>query len=143
MAIIGLNTSATKKYVSDLDPAKGTPGETVFVIGTLDSRISGLLKDQMTTFDIDQEKPEGVSLKNVKVNGVAFEACRYGVKGWSNFKDDEGHEIKFETKGHYEGGKLYQVVPGDLIARIPDPIVLELYNQITGGNFLSEAEAKN
>jgi hypothetical protein len=47
MAIVGLSQSATQKFVSPRDPAKGTPEETVFTLGTLDVFLAAYITDNM------------------------------------------------------------------------------------------------
>jgi len=146
MAIMGLNTEATVRYVSDLDPCKkkdGTwkPGATVWVIGTLDSYTEGRIKDQLTNYDISEDKDEPTV--RINIHDAAIEACRFGIKGWEKFQDDKGNEIKFETTTTFIKGRKYQVVKDSTLAQIPSEILMELYRVIKDKNSVSEDETKN
>lgn len=139
MAITGLNLNATRIYVSDYDPTKGTPEEaksaTKWKIGTLDSRVQGYLKDMATKFTVSQSSMASgddsveTSVSQAEQN---FERVRFGLKGWDNFQDSDGNDIKYTTRKKQLPGSpsTYNVVPAELIALIPEDIVTELSFQI-------------
>lgn len=134
MAIRALNLGATRPYESVLDADRGKPGATVFSLGTLDSRVRGYLKDLMTKFKVSQESiSSGESVEtSMSQSEVDFETVRWGLRGWKNFQDAKGNDIKFETKAKNLGGSStpYQVVPSDLVAMIPVEIVTELAGEL-------------
>ncbi len=138
MAIKALNLAIEKSYVSDLDPAKGTPSEakeaTIWKIGALDSRTMAFLKDATTKFSVS---PSSMSGDNPSVDTAVaraqqqFDTVAFGLRGWSNFKDAEGNDIKFETRKRMIGGsKEYRVVLDHLVSMIPEELISELAEQI-------------
>jgi hypothetical protein len=143
MPIIGISLEATREYESKFDPAKGTPEATKFKLGTIDSRISGRLKDQATSIVIDAEKGAEEVTTNINSNEVAFNTVVYGLKGWENFKDGDGNDIKFKQVKRTHGSASYRVVDPELVKILPQSVIQELSLEIDKANDLAEAEAKN
>jgi hypothetical protein len=143
MPIIGLTLDATKEYVSTLDSAKGTEEATVFVLGTLDSRVFGMLRDKGTTIHVDPNSPNDDVATSINMNEVAFQTVQYGLRGWRNLKDGKGEDIKFKTVKRNHGGQSYAVADPDVIKRLPQAIISELSEEIRRENELSADEAKN
>lgn len=144
MAIKGLTLDTTRDFVSDYDDAKGTPDETVFVIGALDSRIFGILRDRATSISVDPSRPDDTIETNINANEVAFQTVQYGLKGWRNFKDEKGSDIVYKsTKKHHGSGRAYDVVDPDLVSQLPAEVISELAEAIRDFNEVTEEEAKN
>lgn len=160
MPISAINTSATKKYVSEYDDArddKGNPTDdaTVWEIGAVDSYVEAhatskaskvSLKEGVNPEDLkgmaEAEQQSNVDY-NVDVYTMAIEICRVCIKGWSNFKDHEGNEIEFKTKKTQIKGKMYEAVDSDTLAMIPKDVLVELYIEINKLSNLSEKQVKN
>lgn len=151
MAMHGLNLTKTFEYVSNLDPAKGTPTEksdaTIWKLGTLDSRVMGYLRDMSTKFTVSQANMTGENNSvetSVSQSEQDFETVRFGLKGWTNFKDEDENDIKFETKTKMlaGSGKSYQAVTPELVSMIPGELITELATRIRSGQEV-EVAAKN
>jgi hypothetical protein len=142
MAIIGLSLEATKDYTSLLDPARNTPDATIWVLGTLDSRIMGKIRDKATTMGIDPMKPDEVT-QTVNLREMDFETVIYGLKGVKNFNDAKGNAIKFNTRNRNHGGMNYEVADPAFVKLVPSDIISELAEQIRAMNSLTPAEAGN
>jgi len=148
--IIGLSLDATREYVSDKDPAKGTEEEaekaTVWIIGTMSSRVHGHLRDKMTSYRIDPDEKtrdeEGVET-SVNLNDMRFQVVQFGLDGWRNFTDESGGQIEVKKVGRRLGQQSYQIIDPDVLARVPGVILRELYDVIRKQNDLEETEAKN
>jgi hypothetical protein len=143
MPIIGITLDAERDFVSKFDTARGTPEEAVFKIGTLDSRIFGMIRDRATTMDVDPTNPEATVATSVNANAVAFETVQYGLRGWRNFNDSQGQPIEFRTVKQSRGGKSYTVVDPELLRRMPQAVLMELAEEIRRENEVSGVEAKN
>jgi hypothetical protein len=141
--ITGIKLDATRKYVSKLDPSKGTKDETVFEIGTLDSRIMGRIMDKATTITVDPARPEDEVSTQVNSSEAAFETVMYGLRGWSNFQDGDGNDIEFKTVKRNHGGASYKVADEALIKLLPRAVIIELAEEIRKDNELTETETKN
>ena len=141
MAIMGLDLTATERFVSDKDPAKGTPDETILILGTLDANILGHIQDKLTQYE---PTPDGESATaKVNVHEAAILAAQFALQGWENFKDTKANDIEFKTKKRYVGGKSYSIVDPDVIKIVPLDIIMEMYRQVRDGNTLKAEEAKN
>jgi hypothetical protein len=142
MPIVGITLDSTRDYVSKLDTAK-PPEATVFVIGTLDSRIFGILRDRGTVIQVDPTRGDDNVQTSLNLNEVNFLTVQYGLRGWRNFKDSAGADIAFKTSTITHGNKPYTVVDADLLRRLPGVVISELAEEIRKENELTETEAKN
>lgn len=140
MAIIGLNLTAERKFVSKYDPAKGTKDATEFTIGSLDSRILGVLQDKATSIKVNPSAPDEDVDTQINSKAFQFEVCQFGIRGWKNFKDEKGDDINFVTNKLNRGGKSYTVVQPDLVSQIPQIVIEEMSAAIMKGNVLDEDE---
>lgn len=143
MAIIGLKLESTRTYESKFDPAIGTPEATRFEIGTLDARIFGRIKDQATRFVVDPQAPDEEVETAIQASEVNFQTVQYGLRGWSNLRDEAGNDIPFKTVRRTHGGHHYTVVDPEVLKLIPHAVIEELAGEIAKGNTVSEAQAKN
>jgi hypothetical protein len=142
MPIYGLSLAATQKIHSQYDDAPDDE-KTVFEIGTLDSRVAGLIRDKATSVTVNQSAPDDEVESNVNMNAVYFEACVYGVKGFERFKDKDGNDIGARFLKRFHGGVSYKVMDPAIVALLPNPVVVELGQKILAGNELSPATAGN
>lgn len=143
MAIVGLTLSSEVAHQSKLDPDYGKENATTFKLGTLDSRIMGRLKDDATSFAVNPNAPEEEVDVSIGQNELYYLACSFGLKGWTNLKDEEGSDIKYRTRKKNFAGRTYEVVDDGALARIPQPVLSELGAEIIRLNEISLADAKN
>ena len=143
MPIIGISLEATRQYESTHDSAKGTPEATKFELGTIDSRMFGRIKDMATSISIDPNKGAEEMTTNINGNDVAFNTVLYGLRGWTNFNDETGKEIKFKTVKKFVASTTYKIADPEVVRLIPDEIIAELAAEIRKSNEVSEVEAKN
>ncbi len=142
MAIIGLSLEATRDYESKFDPARGTPEATKFILGTLDSRVAGKLRDLATTVMVDPNKPDDEVATKINMEDVNFQTVQFGAR-WENLVDTNGNAIECNTKNRSLGGKSYKVVDPDTLRLIPMAVIRELADEIRKVNELDEDAAKN
>jgi hypothetical protein len=153
MAVYGLSSTQKLNYVLRDDPCRGPKGEplegaTVFMLATLDGYVQAFLKDilQRTEIKTVEEGDEGLSLSAKTYSDVfeaAYETCRFGIKGWLNFLDENGKEIPFSTEKYLLGKKNYLVAKRSCIARLTTEQAVELMHAIFEGMNVSKAEEKN
>ncbi len=142
MAVVGLSIGGTREFVAASD--KG-PDKTIWVLGTLDAYTWAYLNDNLAEFEVEISEDETVVPKTrMKIHASAIEACRYGLRGWKNFKDEKGGEIPFETeKIQLTDGRVYQVVKSGVLGRIPIDVIMEISNKLREVNLVTEEEEKN
>ena len=143
MSIKGLSLHSVRQYQSIYDDARGTDDATSFDIGTLDSRVFGMIRDKATSISLAPTIPTGAVPTAIYMNEVAFATVQYGLKGWRNFRDDAGNDIAFKTVKRSHGGQSYDVVDPEVLKRIPNVIINELAEQIRGDNEVTADDAKN
>jgi len=102
---------------------------TIWIIGALDS----IEKAQILSSLGDKEVNEKMSSQM-----MVFEIVKYGLKGFKNFGT-----LKFATETIKSMDKEREVVPMDIIRRIPFILVNELAAEIWGENLITETEEKN
>lgn len=146
MAITALNTGETRDYISRLDPHHPDKKDadvskaTKWKLRTLDSRVYGYLKDQLTDIGYG---PDGQPYQRTHAHRMYLETVRFGLVDWANFKDADGKEVRYVTVQRKIGNVTYDVIHDDIVGLIPDEIIVELAIQIREGNTLTEADAKN
>lgn len=120
--ITGINLSETKDYVSQYDKSES---KTIWKLGVLNAEIFMSL---------------GVDKNTLK---IVFEVVRFGLKGFENFKDSVGNDIKFSTISQVYGMSNYQVVAENIMKIIPPEIITELGVEILKISKLKDDEIKN
>lgn len=143
MPIVGLSVNAKWTFESDLDPDKGTPQASKFILKTLDSRVYGMIQDEGASYRIDTRDPNPEEVESaVAYNGVLFMTCQFGIADWRNVVDAEGNEIEFKTIKKRMGGATYEIVDPSVLSRLPNKVISELSNEITRRNRLTDTEGK-
>lgn len=141
MAIIGVNLEATNEFTFPDD--KNNP--TVWLLGTLSSRVLGVLMDQSAVFaanasDLDSMKAE------FRGSQAAYSVAQFGLRGWTNFvtPDNPPQQIVFETvKKSVPGTTItMDAVPDSIMELIPLERIRELAEQIQKRNEVTEEEGK-
>ncbi len=129
MAVIALTLSETKEYISSTDPAHpdndnkdGTP--TMFLLGTMPSRLNAMLKDNSTKFLVGSES-ENITA-DFSPHYAAFDRVRLGVRGWKNYQDASGSEVEFKTESISINGYKYKAITGEVMDRLPISLIQEL-----------------
>lgn len=137
MALKALSIDKVKTYESKLDTEKGTENATVFQIKALSARQAAKIRDKSTKFAADGQ---GETTVTMEMNTANVEFVRYGLKGWTNFKDEAGNLVEFKsTKDKDE----VECVHEDCLNLLPSDLIQELSQEIQGFNNLSETERKN
>jgi hypothetical protein len=137
MAIKALTLSAVATVELDFDDAKGTPDATKFTIGALDAFVTAYVYDRTLTFS----EVDGKDTAQVKMNEANIEAVRFGLKGWSNFKDAAGSDVEFATVDKIVLGKKYVVVSDGALAALPPEVIREVALKIRKINEVTADEA--
>jgi hypothetical protein len=70
--------------------------------------------------------------------GVTLKLLQIGLKGWSNFGD-----IAYATEKKEMDGQTIDLVPIDLLNRIPINVIMALSEKLVEINHLTAAERKN
>lgn len=123
--IKGISSLEVKNFVSKED--KGAE-KTIWKISALSNRV----KSHVTALCSDTQSFDGI-----------LAAVSFGLKGFENFKKQDGSEIQFLTKDRNINGKIYPVVDESIIELIPFPILLEIGAEILNCSKMSEEEEKN
>lgn len=139
MAIKGISIFESEEYISRTDTEKDKSKATIFILGSLDVSTKARLQDNMMAMESD-----GINT-NIKTNRntVYLEAVRYGLKGWKNFIDEKGNEIKFDTVKRLVSGGEIDIPSDESLNRLPSNIIRELGEKILNVNSLSEFMEKN
>lgn len=138
MAVKALTLSAVATITSKTDEAYGTPEATQFTIGALDAFVSSYMFDRTLSFS---ENDAGVQTAMVKMNEANIEGVRFGLKGWSNFKDDKGNDVEFKTVEKFVMGRKFIVVSDECLALMDLPLLRELAVAIRNINEVKPADA--
>ena len=80
--------------------------------------------------------------ENAQPLATSFKTLQIGIKGWENFCVN-GEQVKFTTKKENLFGRECDVLPLDLLEKIPMKALAEIYNQILIINNLKDDERKN
>lgn len=137
MALIAIDPEATIDYslLSDTGPDK-----TVFKLGTIDAFVRAYLDDT----HINIRKGDTVDINDVAFNHKLLEIVRFGLKGWTNFKDADGKDVPFVTEDiavPNVGRRM--AVSEDSMKHLSFSWVIELAVKINDHNSLKEADLKN
>lgn len=143
MPIVGLAVDAERDFQSSYDPEKDKPDASVFIIGTLDSRIFGRIRDQLTEFTASADAGTKQASASVKKNEVDFLTVQYGLRGWRNVQAHDGQALDFTTVNDNRFGKNYKIVSAQVLRQIPSAVITELATEIIGTNALDEDDVKN
>lgn len=147
MPIRALNVAATFDYIHPSDEfAKEPDKATVFKLRALDAYQKAEVQNVMTTLDFTHFDPENpTQTVGQKINPFlgAITMVKYSLAGWERFKDENGNDIEFKTKGSSLSNRMYKIVSDDLLARIPEDVLMDMSNKIKTLGELSQEELKN
>jgi len=148
MAIKGIKPAITTPYVLSRDPCRGPNGEalegaTVFMLRPLDGNQRAIIRDALLSVQGSVVQGANVTpVISVSINASAYEACRFGIVGWSNFTDEDGNLIPFEMEEDMVGRTAIKVARRSCIARIDVDDAQEIMREVMGQSTLSKAEEK-
>ena len=137
--ITAVDIDETRDYVCKADRDNPAAEQTTWKLGAIDSITMGKLDRMDVEFNPDTQDTK----VQANILGREIEFVRHGLKGWANFKDSKGNEVKenFLTVGRV-GGSVKQV-HDDVLRRIPISVIKELAQAIREQNVLGDAERKN
>lgn len=122
MGIKGISLGEVRNFISQYDNEEP---KTIWKLGALDSEI----------FDLLGEDKNPLRLMS--------DAVRFGLKGFENFKDENGNEMKFNTVSRAVGSYNYKVVADNIMKILPPQLKSELGVEILKMSKLNEEEIKN
>jgi len=140
--LTGIDVTATKKYVSKLDPDKDSP--TVFHIGVLDPILRAEIDDDSSSYEMSSTNPNDKAKVKLNWNKRQITAIKFGLKNVENFLDPQTKKaIEFKCETIRYAGKMRDAVPDRIIAMFPSELRTELAEVILNESRLSEDEQKN
>lgn len=146
----GVRVSEKFPYICEGDDAPGDTheervrnGATVFWLGTLPVDLRTKIEDGLVGFvDAASGASQTASLR-VNTARQNLEALRFGLKGFENFQDPDGNQIKFETEKVSLDGRTYDAVTLECLAHFDTRVINELGGQVRRANAVSAVERKN
>lgn len=140
--LTGIDVTATRKYVSKLDPDKDNP--TVFHIGVLDPALRAEIDDDSSSYEMSSSNPNDKAKVRLNWNKRQITAIKFGLRGMENFLDPQIKKpIEFKCETIRYAGKMRDAVPDRFIAMFPSELRAELAEEILNESRLSEEERKN
>lgn len=149
MAIVGISKLETEEFISShdmVDTGDGTSkqatkseGATVWQIGVLDSDIRAVITDKAMV--LEQHVDGNRILSQAGTRNLM--AVRFGLRGWENFKHEDGSDIAYETEERMISGKIYTALTDKCLESIPGYLVTELGQEIIARNMLDAETRKN
>ena len=124
--ITGIDTGLSQEYVSKFDNSEP---KTKWRIGVLSAHAFAYVGSKIA----DSTK---------SLDGM-IEVVRFGLKGFDNFKDKDGNDVKFITQAKDVHSITHHIVSDNLINLIPIDIIIELGGKILEITKLTEQEIKN
>jgi len=126
---IAVNRNAVRDYT-----LTGDTSGTVFHLGVLDRALRNSLIKRITS------KKE---LEDISIMEYFEDVVRFGLRGWENFKNDQGEDIIYESKEYDTkvGKRVGMKVP--LLDHFAKEWLTELANEILDENQIKDEEAKN
>ena len=140
--LTGIDVTATRKYVSKLDPDKDSP--TVFHIGVLDPVLRAEIDDDSSTYEMSSTNPNDKAKVKLNWNKRQITAIKFGLRDVVNFLDPQTKKpIEFKCETLRYAGKMRDAVPDRIIAMFASELRTELAEVILNESRLTEDEQKN
>jgi len=138
MAIKGLSLVEVEPFYSSFDDAPEAE-KTKWLLGPVDLMVRSYIQDNA----ISWVPGDGGMVMTNKAAFRNFEICRFGLKGFENFKDDKtGADIAFVEVDRALNGKTYKNVSDDVLNRIPGQVIQEIAERLIEINTATEALRK-
>jgi hypothetical protein len=125
-------------HYSKYDHGTSEAEKTGFELGAVDVIVRSAIQDNAQSW-ISGEGGMQMVNKSATKN---YEMVRFGLKGWTNFKDAKGNELKIEFVDRIVGGAPYKIVSDDSLKLIPGPVIAELADEIIEKNTASDTLRK-
>lgn len=139
MALTALTNDVTKTVESAFDDAKGTESAVRFTIGAVSTRQLANIKDAGVKLVQDGNGQDAVQMNG---NITAYMTVKAGLRGWDNFKDSDGNDVKIEFVDEVVAGRRQKAVTDKCLDMIPLDVVRELADYINDFNIFTGAEEK-
>lgn len=144
MALVARTLGQVVRYVSRLDPAKGTPEEateaTAFLLAPLSARAFAAIQDATSsnrTKPVEEGKEPEVE-QVVRLNERCYAMAQASLRGWERFRDAEGNDVPFSVASRVVGGDRVAGASDEAMNRLDSALILELGVQVIK---LSQPEA--
>jgi hypothetical protein len=140
--LTGIDITATRKYISKLDPDKDNP--TVFQIGSLDPALRAEIDDDSSSYEMSSTNPNDKAMVKLNWNKRQIKAIKFGLRGMENFLDPQTSkpvDLRFEAMQY--AGKMRETVPDRIIAMFSSELRIELAEAILNESRLLDDERKN
>jgi hypothetical protein len=117
--------------------------KTIFELGLIDHvTLARIIDSNVEVRQVeDSDGNEKRTIFHTDERTLLFVEC--GLKGWKNFKDEEGNDIAFESEEKVILGIKNKVVKQDCLKRLPYKVLQELGMAIRNLNMIGEIERKN
>ncbi len=134
--IIATDISEIQEYSLREDSADN---KTIFQLGVIPSNVRAYIDDTHSIY-----KKETEEIDNSGLNDKFYQFAKFGLKGWTNFKDKNGKDVEFMTIEQTlpRIGKRI-VVSEECLSKLTLDWIVELGVQIIIGNKLMEEEKKS
>jgi hypothetical protein len=143
MAVIAIDTSAIREYILEADRMSSEP--TIFFLGFLDNPLRGVLEDSKVSGI--QNKVDGdkavTSEMNFDLNKYYIEVVRFGLRGFKNFHNEKGEEIRYESEPFFTKCGKRSGLPDRIMNLFDFSWIEELASAILAQNYLKGEKAKN
>lgn len=148
MAIRGIRATDTIPFVSKNDPCYSADGNhkegaTVFQLRPLDGILQGHIKDveAKATLGFSGEQ-RSIEIEMMLYRG-AFESCRVGILGWTNYQDERGGDIPFSSVQQMIARREYTVVSEECLRSLPPDLALEISKKLQEAPLVTKTEEGN
>ena len=118
---------------------------TIWKLTALGSIVKSRIMNKTMEIESDPDNPEEIKIvpKFDEENlGVDIQMTKFGLKGFSNFKES-GKDVEFKTEDVPLGGKTYKVISEETLEYIPREIIAILSGEILKASEVSKGEEKN
>ncbi len=142
MGVIAVDVYATREFILKVDKEDANP--VVFQIGMLDPFLRAEVNDKLSGYSVNKNGSEALADVHIHAHTRNITVVRYGLKGWKNFKDAQGNDVKFDTISEAipkVGNR--PIVSVECIKRLKANWVNELAEAIMDDNVLVEQDEKN
>jgi hypothetical protein len=138
--LVAIDINETVEYSSTMDTKEP---RTVFLLGAIPAVVMASLKDQSRVVLVDITNNDGRTPVRTNVGEMQLNYVRYGLKGWTNFKNRKGETVPFRTQKQSLSGREVEVASDESLNYLSDEIVQELADKLRDFNSLSVEEVKN
>lgn len=144
MQIKAVNLTKVVRHQLSFDDAIGTDKAVTWILGALDARVLGAIKDKATGIPMSALSGTNAdAVATLNINQTNFDIVLFGLKGIEGLTDDEDKPFPFKTTHTNLNGKTYLTADPAVIEALPAEVIEELASTIMDLNTLKETERKN